>query len=176
MQHNKTLLDHLSQVLPLDTQEAEEISQAIRWLKVAGQEKHFVVYNVVFNDPSIAFLLVHHRATDLWLPCGGHIEPSEMPLRAAARELREELGITPAPIDGRAFFVSISPGEQTSCHVCLWFLFRVNDYPTLTLDCEELIAAQWFSRDALPLDASDPHLARFLQKFDARYHTFRDTN
>lgn len=176
MQLSQSLSDQLSQVHPLDAQETDEISQAFRWLKDNPPKKHFVVYNVVINDPCKDFLLVHHRATGLWLPCGGHIEPNETPLNAALRELREELGIEAAPVNGRAFFVSISPGEESSQHACLWFLFPVCSYPAITLNRDELIAANWFSREALPVGDSDPHLTRFLQKFDAQCGNLRDTN
>ncbi|WP_425613611.1 NUDIX hydrolase [Anatilimnocola sp. NA78] len=175
MQNKQAISEHLAQVRPWDAQEAEDIAQAFRWLTNARKDRHFVVYNVVLNESCTALLFVHHRATDLWLPCGGHIEPNETPSDAAARELREELGIEPTPIDGKVFFVSISPGEEESLHVCLWLLFQTTCHLTLNIDHEELIAANWFPRDALPVHASEPHLARFIQKFDARRGTLQDS-
>ncbi len=38
-------------------------------------------------------LLLWHRKLRLWLPPGGHIEPSELPDEAAVREVAEEAGI-----------------------------------------------------------------------------------
>jgi 8-oxo-dGTP diphosphatase len=38
--------------------------------------------------------VIEHRRLKTWLPIGGELEPGETPLEAAARELREETGMT----------------------------------------------------------------------------------
>ncbi|HKI57440.1 MAG TPA: NUDIX domain-containing protein [Trueperaceae bacterium] len=39
-------------------------------------------------------LLMHrHRKLGMWLPCGGHVEPHELPDDAAVREVLEEAGV-----------------------------------------------------------------------------------
>src|SRR5215207_9787152 len=38
-------------------------------------------------------LLHWHASLGRWLPPGGHIEPNELPDKAAAREVREETGV-----------------------------------------------------------------------------------
>lgn len=38
-------------------------------------------------------LLLFHRKLQTWLPPGGHIDPHELPHRAAVREAREETGL-----------------------------------------------------------------------------------
>jgi ADP-ribose pyrophosphatase YjhB (NUDIX family) len=38
-------------------------------------------------------LLHKHKKLDIWLPCGGHIDPHELPDDAAIREVFEESGV-----------------------------------------------------------------------------------
>jgi 8-oxo-dGTP pyrophosphatase MutT (NUDIX family) len=41
-----------------------------------------------------AHVLLHrHAGLGLWLPCGGHVEPHELPDDAAVREVEEEAGV-----------------------------------------------------------------------------------
>jgi 8-oxo-dGTP diphosphatase len=41
-------------------------------------------------------LVIEHRRLRTWLPIGGELEPGELPIEAAQRELREETGLTGA--------------------------------------------------------------------------------
>lgn len=45
---------------------------------------------VVWNG---GVLLHRHKRLGLWLPCGGHVEPNELPDDAAVRETLEESGV-----------------------------------------------------------------------------------
>lgn len=49
-------------------------------------------------------LLMHrHRKLGLWLPCGGHVEPHELPDDAAVREVLEEAGVRVALVGAPPF-------------------------------------------------------------------------
>lgn len=53
-------------------------------------ERHFTVSAFLSHDGRTA---LHWHRLGMWLPPGGHIEPSEDPLQAAVREVEEETGI-----------------------------------------------------------------------------------
>lgn len=50
-------------------------------------------------------LLHKHPKLGLWLPCGGHIEPNELPDDAAVRECLEETGVAIELVGERALEV-----------------------------------------------------------------------
>ncbi len=51
-------------------------------------------------------LLHQHPKLGLWLPCGGHIEPNELPDEAAVRECLEETGVAIKLVGERALEVA----------------------------------------------------------------------
>ncbi|HEX7021880.1 MAG TPA: NUDIX domain-containing protein [Trueperaceae bacterium] len=51
-------------------------------------------------------LLHRHRKLDLWLPCGGHVEPHELPDDAAVREVFEESGVEVELVGERALGIA----------------------------------------------------------------------
>lgn len=55
-------------------------------------------YVVVCSRYEGQWLLSRHRERSTWETQGGHIEPGETPLEAAARELYEESGVTDAQL------------------------------------------------------------------------------
>lgn len=56
-------------------------------------------------------LLLHrHRRLGMWLPCGGHVEPHELPDDAAVREVFEESGVRVELVGERA--LELEPPRQ----------------------------------------------------------------
>lgn len=60
--------------------------------------KHFVVTGYACDRTGDRVLLLFHRKLQMWLPPGGHIEATEDPPRALAREFLEETGLRVRPL------------------------------------------------------------------------------
>jgi 8-oxo-dGTP pyrophosphatase MutT (NUDIX family) len=70
----------------------------------SGPPAHLTASCLVLDEPLERVLLTHHRRARRWFQFGGHLEPADTSVRAAAaREAREESGIerlrvTPVPV------------------------------------------------------------------------------
>jgi 8-oxo-dGTP pyrophosphatase MutT (NUDIX family) len=100
-------------------------------------------------------LLIHHRTLDKWFQPGGHIEPDDTSLLAAARrELIEECGLKDAKSISDAIFdldIHLIPakGEMPEHpHFDIRFLFQ-GDPEQTTPNLSEVRALQWYSLKAL---------------------------
>ncbi|MEU5662095.1 NUDIX hydrolase [Streptomyces longwoodensis] len=119
-----------------------------------------VTCSAVVIDRQGRVLHIRHRATGgLLLSPGGHIEPEDRTLLAAAlREVAEEAGIPPdalcltrqllgSPIDIDVHDIDASPskGETTHRHYDVRYAFYLagENPPTITLQDEEVSGAQW---------------------------------
>jgi 8-oxo-dGTP pyrophosphatase MutT (NUDIX family) len=61
---------------------------------------HLTASVLVVSPDATQVLLTHHRRADMWFQLGGHIEPDDLSLAAAAeRELREESGLSAYALD-----------------------------------------------------------------------------
>ncbi len=162
-------------IRPLDALEASHQNDALQWIdsgaelcrlaKPATPPKHLVSYFAVVADDHI--LLADHRAAQLWLPTGGHVEPGEHPREAVLRELREELGIDPQGEIGEPLMITCTTTVGlTAGHrdVSLWYVVKASREQQLRCDEEEFAEVRWFHRNEVPLSRSDPHMKRFLCK------------
>lgn len=139
----------------------DSVSERIRSgeeLLFKGGPVHVTASCVVFDPERTRVLLAFHRKGRFWVQFGGHLEPEDADIAAAAaREVTEESGLqsfrmlTPDAIDLQAQQL----GERFGvCDIHLDLLFAAEaprDAPTAVSDESE--AVEWFDLDALPTDA-----------------------
>lgn len=123
---------------------------------IAGRKEfrgHATAGAVLVNEHGHA-LFIHHIALDKWLTPGGHLEPEDSTLSAAAlRELTEETGIPaesvtlagdgPVHIDVHLIPENPAKGEPSHFHVDFRYLFRTTASELVTLQEEEVSGYAW---------------------------------
>jgi len=165
---------------PVDAAEAEHINDAVRWIESTNDifrlqkpdipPKHLVSYAVLLDVPNKKVLLMDHINAELWLPCGGHVEPGEHPKNAALRELKEELNLEAKLIKDEPLFITITETVgRTSGHtdVSLWYAVGGNSADEVKFDESEFKGARWFEFDEIlngDPRSFDPHIMRFIKK------------
>ncbi|MFJ8547175.1 NUDIX hydrolase [Streptomyces sp. NPDC093586] len=118
-----------------------------------------VTCSAVIVDRQGRVLHIRHRATGLMLTPGGHIEPEDRTLLAAAlREVAEEAGISPgalclsrqmlgSPVDIDVHDIDANPakGEPAHQHYDFRYVFYLagEEPPAITLQDEDVSGARW---------------------------------
>jgi 8-oxo-dGTP diphosphatase len=165
----------VASIAPFDAQEENHRTDALDWIdsgaplfrtaKPATPPKHLVAYFAVVDGREI--LLVDHKAAQLWLPPGGHVEPGEHPRETVKRELLEELGFAATHEIAQPLLVTCTATVGlTSGHidVSLWYVVTVSRTQRISYDEHEFAGICWFRYSDVPFHRGDPHLARFLAK------------
>lgn len=121
---------------------------------------HLTAGAIVVSPDAGAVLLNHHRKADAWLAFGGHIEPGDATLAAAARrELVEESGLTvfdfdPTPLSLDEHAVDFCSDRGTVHHLDVRFVATaVPDDDHVVSD--ESLDVRWWPVDALPQTFDD---------------------
>ncbi|MCC6580340.1 MAG: NUDIX hydrolase [Phycisphaeraceae bacterium] len=161
---------------PCDGHEARERDRMIELLNVPGDPfarshftpGHFTASAFVLG-PEGRLLLIFHGKLHRWLQPGGHVDPDDMDVPAAARrEVAEETGLNLSPTETAAVFdLDIHPipamrGEPAHEHFDVRFLFRTRE--TTIAAASDAKAARWYTPDEVTLELSDTSVMRAMRK------------
>ena len=130
-------------------------ARALAFLDAGQRDGTHLVASVLVVDAGGLVLLARHRRYRKWGPLGGHLDPNDASLRAAAaRELFEEAGLAahvhPAPIDVRLSSYRCRTVADPVLHLDVQFVaIATASAPTLVAS-DELTDLEWFGARNLP--------------------------
>jgi 8-oxo-dGTP pyrophosphatase MutT (NUDIX family) len=160
---------------PADADERSDLASMRRLARTLAQpfsaeepEAHFTASALVVDPDLARVCLVHHRKLDRWLQPGGHIEPDdESVLAAAEREVVEETALSVHPLQDGLLDVDVHEyperdGRQAHLHLDCRFLLVADDADSLRSSAEST-DVQWFTLDEAS-GRADAGLRRMIEK------------
>ena len=155
--------DHRERMLRLSELAADPFARS------CFEPGHFTASAFVLSPSRDALLLIHHKKLDRWLQPGGHVEPEDTDMLAAARrEAAEEVGLRELaagrddPFDLDVHDIPARPDEPAHAHFDVRFLFVA---PTLAFALSaESKAARWVALTELSGPGVDASVARAARK------------
>lgn len=166
---------------PADEREAGFVDAMGALLEVGGDPfsrhfftpGHFTASAFVLSPDERALLLVFHGKLHRWLQPGGHIDPEDLDVVAAAtREVAEEVGIDRVEVLGSGLFDvdvhDIPPlkGDPAHRHYDLRLLLRS---PSMAFTAgSDAKAARWVELDQVDTVDTDESVLRAVRKLLAR--------
>ena len=162
---------------PSDVSEERSMKRVAQLLKTSGRPfwrgqvnpGHLTASAVVVDGERTKTLLIHHEKLQRWLQPGGHFEVHEtQPVDVAAREVKEETGLTtswpgalPRLLDVDVHAIPARPNEPAHYHYDLRYLLVAQGDPVAG---DGTTQAKWFTYDELATLDLDPGLRRALGK------------
>jgi 8-oxo-dGTP pyrophosphatase MutT (NUDIX family) len=132
---------------------------------------HFTASAFILSPERDALLLIFHGKLARWLQPGGHLEPGDADVLAAARrEAAEEVGLSdlellsPAPFDLDVHDIPALRADPPHAHFDVRFLFRAREHAHRA--ASDAKAARWVPRAELSLELSDRSVLRALEKLE----------
>ena len=133
---------------------------------------HFTASAFVLCPERRRVLLVHHQKLGRWLQPGGHVEPGDSDLIAAARrEAAEETGIVSGPQLGPGIFdvdihaIAASLKDGAHLHFDVRYAF-VAERAELSAS-PEVLAARWVELDAVSRFTNEDSVLRCTERLRA---------
>jgi 8-oxo-dGTP pyrophosphatase MutT (NUDIX family) len=138
---------------------------------------HLTASALVLNPIDDTLLLIRHKFLQRWLQPGGHMDPGELPLTGALRELSEEVGAVPVSvhpwhsarkipidIDSHAIPANTAKAEPAHLHHDFQYIMVVTGEHSVTLQADEVSAFRWVSNESVQSGEFGERLARTVRK------------
>jgi 8-oxo-dGTP pyrophosphatase MutT (NUDIX family) len=170
----------LLEYAPSDAREAEHRARMLELLLSPGAFSrahflpgHFTASAFVLSPARDALLLILHKKLGLWLQPGGHVEPEDVSLGAAARrEVLEEVGIElPAHAEPALFDVdvhTIPPHKLDPAHEHFDVRYCFVAPQLEFLASSEVVRAEWVPLAGIERRTSDASVLRAVEKLRGR--------
>jgi 8-oxo-dGTP pyrophosphatase MutT (NUDIX family) len=151
----------------------ELLASPVPFLRSNFLPGHFTASAFVLAPERDALLLILHRKLGLWLQPGGHVEPSDPSLAAAARrEVAEEVGAEleadplETPFDLDIHRIPAHKSDPAHEHFDVRFRFYARSRAFSASD--EVVRAEWVPLSRLSEVTSDRSVLRAATKLGAR--------
>ena len=176
MNHQQQLLTLLNPYQPIDQTEANHhqriqsfVTQTPACTSRQTLSGHVTASAWILSPDANAALLTHHRKLNRWLQPGGHIDPDDTTIQAAAlREAREESSIPNLRLLDENLFdldVHIIPARKTEpehFHYDVRFVFQSSTHDFIV--SEESNKLAWVELDEISELVNDQSVLRMVQK------------
>jgi 8-oxo-dGTP pyrophosphatase MutT (NUDIX family) len=171
----------LHRLTPADALEARHLADMLALCDVGGDPfardhfvpGHFTASAFVLSPDGGQLLLIFHEKFRRWLQPGGHVEPDDADLFAAARrEVGEETGLVELDLVGPGLFdvdvhdIPARKGDPAHRHFDARVLLRARSLDSRA--GSDALAARWLPLGDVPTVETDESVLRAVRKIQAR--------